>query len=309
MKGESKLKSWGNFCSSLFGEDVCNKMEFIVPNISVRYKDELCFKGLKVPYKDFTKVAINKDTSNIIPLFLYKGNLDDCHVVDFAPLYCVGIGEILLSYSKLDTNILSTFYGYLLNRDFNITEDDLTTYFHRLDFHGLTNPDNLSIAIAYSLRFGSSYFGQSFANRIIRSLFYYYLVSPKDFCKIFFDFMFFYHTFISAFIMDSDDVCFKKVNRDSATIVDADMGIFKNDKVFSKFTYKTPSGSLRSISNGRGLGINALNILILNLVKEFGISNIFELYNDDHIDYCLSDFCEYPSALMEVELINEPNSK
>ena len=25
--------------------------------------------------------------------------------------------------------------------------------------------------------------------------------------------------------------------------------------------------------------------------------------------YCLSDFCEYPSALMEVELINEPNSK
>ena len=25
--------------------------------------------------------------------------------------------------------------------------------------------------------------------------------------------------------------------------------------------------------------------------------------------YCLSDFCEYPSAWMAVELINEPNSK
>lgn len=285
------MHNWGSFCKALYeDEEICNKLEHILPDISIKFKEDLCFKGVKVPYNDFTKVVLDKESKTIIPLFLYKGDTTKCRVVNFAPLYCVGIGEVLLSFSKVETNVLAEFSRTLSSFSIDISEDDIISYLKLLDFHNLSADNEFGLDIAYSLRYGSNNFGQAYANRLIRDLYYYYIMNTKDFCKVFFDFMFFYFTFISNFIMDLSDVSYTKVNIDSMLAEHCDTDLFANDVIFKSFTYKTPNGTTKNISDGRGLGINALNILVLNLIKSFAPSCDLELHKKENIEFCNNKF-------------------
>lgn len=285
------MHNWGSFTKAVYeDEEICNKLEHILPDISVKFKDDLCFKGLKVPYHDFTKVILDKESKTIIPLFLYKGDLTKCRVVNFAPLYCVGIGEVLLSYSKIETNILSEFSRTICHINNNITEDEVVSFLKLLSYKKAGINNEFGLDIAYSLRYGSNNFGQAYANRIIRDFYYYYLTDDKDFCKVFFDFMFFYFTFITNFIMDLSKVSYTKVNIDTLLSEHCDSELFTDDVIFKNFSYKTPSGNTKYISDGRGLGINALNILVLNLVKSFAPSSSLDLHKEENIEYCNNKF-------------------
>ena len=71
-----------------------------IPHLSVKLRDQLCLKGRKIEYRDFTKVIKRGD--RYMPLVCWTGEpKKDDIVLDFAPLYSVGVAEFvtMLSHS------------------------------------------------------------------------------------------------------------------------------------------------------------------------------------------------------------------
>lgn len=256
---------------SFIDDKIRKKLECILPQNKVKFKDNIHINGSVCEYSDFTKVAFKDGV--FYPKFLFKDSFD--YELDILPLLCIGLSEVALheaSRGKSHIDKLEEMIcNYIIDYKFeNSTLDFVIPKFKEFD----TDDMSINKALTMSLRTGYSTFGSERAKVLAQNLYLLGIIKPRDFAKLFFDFSVIYMTTMIGY--------FPSLN----------LGILSKSEISGKldlkhYRYKTPTGFTRYLTNCRGLGIAVLNRFIMTVsVNGYNADKFFV---DDIIEGNLKD--------------------
>lgn len=246
----------------IFGETSYKNLACVLPQTKLNFNsNSLTIDGHCVNYLDFTKMAIKNST--IKPAYLINKYESYDYIVDVLPLLCVGISESLLTLSNKNKNILDRFrYGvlkYLCDDADSIDYNTVLDFMKSVDSHNLRLNSEHSLALAFSLRRGTSAHGQEKANSIANMLYIIGCKNPHLFIEIFFDFAF----------IHLKNICMYFDNDFLNLVVLTNKGLVsKYDTNFKYFNMKTPVNTSKKLTNTRGFAISVLNMFLLYTIQD-----------------------------------------
>ena len=250
-----------------FVEKSLKAIEDLIPRVRVKYRDQLCFSGKKVSYDDFTKFLVNSQTKDIVPLWNFEGDSTGYKTVDFAPMLCIGIVELLDTVSEFDRCSNYKVYNDIME---TFKLDDMCK---TLDFASECKAMNDNPYEPFSCLLSARMVRRSFcwttSQRLLMTLWLTYNLDKKFFTQCVIDLMRFIYQFISGFIYTQDEV--KSMTLEGSSIIkSADIDWEKITKV-GAIQYKHPiSGKVIKLSNSRGLGIYSFALLLEAVYGRFG---------------------------------------
>lgn len=268
-------------------------IEQTVPRVSVKYRDQLCFKGVKVDYDKFTHFVLRD--GKYLPLF-YIGDVKDSDVVfNMYPLICVGMAELLAVSSNANDDVLLSFCDDLTNEGIVPNAKSLLDFTKIIKDSSFKSND-FEFEILCALRSDFTNCSFNTIKRFVSMLSCCYFTNTKLFCEIVLEVMKYAYTVCSIFTTDLSRI-------KSVRCSEHDLERFSLSSVttFSsvrpkRIGYTVPCGkSKHYISNCRGLGIYSFIILLFCVYEKFGeaLSSLcadIKVSNDDTKNFIQKQF-------------------
>lgn len=245
--------------------------ESMVPLFNVRFRDKVKFKGKQIEFGDFTKFV---NTENgWLPVWSVTKDEHKSRVVDFSPLICVGVAEMLHTNSKIVGGTLIDFMN-ILSKDMPLAEFSECMEFAGDCFNASYSDSKYDDFISlFSLRYKGISICMPMVKHIVNEMFILHRLNPSLFCETVFDIMQYSYMFCTQYYMSRDELNLTRFTRTDLGIPMDKVKVFKDsDYDFGAVKYKVPnSEKTRSISDGRGLGIYAFLILMQTVYENFSV--------------------------------------
>lgn len=237
-----------------------------IPRLQVKLREELCLKGRKIAYQDFTKVI--KRENSYTPLVCWSGELkSDDVVMDFAPLFSVGVAEIVTMLSHESDLCDMRFLGWCQELPF--AEDWYSMLEKTSTMLDTTKDIDPLLLVAETLRSGLIDYRFVTVRRIYATMQALHLINPQSYCVALIEVMKLAFSVISIFMCPPEDF-----HGNSGRV--GDIAVYE-DIVQSRLSrcgaieYSVDgSDKLRKISDGRGLGIGAFTMFLMDVFNRFG---------------------------------------
>lgn len=239
----------------------------VVPIIKVKFRDNLCLYGKKLPYEDFTKFVVRD--GKYLPLFYVKDVHKDDLIIDMHPLISIGAIELLALDANLGDLSIRDFCRSVSGENLIDTKDKLKMVENAVSDKGIYENSN-ELLILSAMR--SDYVTCSFTTMGtgINLLTCAYLSDKKLYAKAIMDLVKFSHKYSRVFTGG-------EIGMRSFTTLDVRMlsaglngGIPKSSLNPKRIGYTIPGMSKKHyISSCRGLGIYAFLILAACIWEKF----------------------------------------
>lgn len=243
-------------------------MSKIIPKLKVRLREELSLGGRKISYMDFTKF-VNRD-GHYTPLVCCPKVEETDVVLDFAPLLNVGVAELLSMLSFEGDFVNIKYLGWLTDLEF---AEDWYAMLEQVNkmFSGYGDMINPTLALSESLRSSLIDYRFNMVRRIYSTLQALRLINPKSYCIALMEGMKVSFSAISMFMNPKVAFCHDSRRRYPTAQFVWESRSAEVHSRFGAIKY-TPEGSdrERKISDGRGLGISALCLFILDIYNRYG---------------------------------------
>lgn len=265
MKGVVSVEDVFTFAKGFYEEGNL-RMDKLVPRLQVKLREELCLKGRKIPYDDFSKFV--KRGSSYTPLVCCSSTEKDDIVLDLSPVISVGIAELLTMVSYEDDVVDLKYIGWLNELEF------ASDWYSMLETAGklfdVTADINSHLALTETLRSGLIDFRFPTVRRIYASLQALKTINPKSYCVAVIEAMRVCYAAITLFM--NKDAVFKhnRVGYISHAQYTWEGRIKTYLSRFGAVEY-TPEGQTRTrrITDGRGVGIGLFGMFMFDLFNKF----------------------------------------
>lgn len=244
------------------------EMSRFVPELHEKFRDQLCLKGRKIAYDDFTKFV--KRGSSYSPLVCWNGEIGEKdRVIDLAPLINVGLAEYVTMMSHSHDHVDMSFLGWLQEMEF------VQDWYSMLERAGemidlKVGECDISFSIAECLRTSLIDYRFTTVRRIYATLQALKWMNPKSYCFAVIEGLRLAFSIASVFMCPE-----LSLNSPPELAHPAKMAYEQIVKTrlsrFGAVEY-TVEGTdrVRRITDGRGLGISTATLFLIDLFKRFG---------------------------------------
>lgn len=250
-------------------KDVGVDLEQTMLRVPVKFRDKLCFKGMKVDYDKLTYFVVRD--GKYLPLFTVNDVKDTDLVLNLYPLICVGLSEILFTASNTgDETGLHFLEELISNEDVLKGESDLIHFANMVVQSNLKENEH-EFEVLCALR--SDYTPCSFhtTRQLVATMACCYFTNPKLFCEALLESMKFAYSTCTLYTTDCSEIANLCVGDGDCTKFDICEMVTKSSLRPKRIGYKIPRGTSKHyISNCRGLGIYAYLILFFEIYDKFG---------------------------------------
>lgn len=256
------------------------KLDSAMPLIKLKFRDKISYGGSYIEYDDFFKFKVTEE--GVAPVWslgkdvkcLSKG-------IDYAPLICVGLAELLHYYTGCYDNVLQSFLAYSgVDSSFNPSDTEIA-YFYTTAVLSVERTDG-EVDDFLSLFSLKSYLYDTYTDakrRVVNFLFGLYKLNMPVFCNLVVDTLRVVYPIAPVFYLDYESDEFSSYFNLGASVTmkiktKSILSYSKPNKIFFNFgkvDYKYPvSGASHSISDGRGIGLYATLIMMRELFRLYG---------------------------------------
>lgn len=247
-------------------EDGGMAWERFLPKIRIKLRDELCLPGRKVQYDDFSKFV--KRGSSYTPLVCTQLKKDDI-VIDFAPLLSIGVAEVVAMLSHEDDYVDLHFLGWLQELEF---ADNWYSMLGTMgDMFDKSVDTSEELAFAESLRTSLIDYRWPVVKRMYATMQAIKIINPKSYCIAVIEGLKLAFSVASLWMAPKakylDEDRRQKMNESRFR-----WGQLTKERLgrFGALEYTIEGTSRkRKISDGRGLGISALCLFLIDFFNKF----------------------------------------
>lgn len=244
--------------------DMCK----FIPELHEKFRDKLCLKGRKIEYENFTKFV--KRGSSYLPLVCWNGAIEPTDkVIDFAPLLNAGLAEYITMLSHSHDFVDMRFLGWLQDLEF------ASDWYSMLERAGemvdmKVGECDISFSISECLRTSLIDYRFNTVRRIYSTLQALWWMNPKSYCFALIEGMRLSFSLISVFMQP--ELTLSKPEELSHPEKMAYEHIVKSRlSRFGAVEYNVEgTDRIRRITDGRGLGISALTLFLIDLFSRYG---------------------------------------
>lgn len=249
-------------------------MDSFIPKLPVKYRDQLCFKGRKIDYEDFAKFV--KRDGVYTPLVCLVGEPTGAdQVLDFSSLLAVGLAEVVTMISH-GTNLANCEFANWVN-ELEFSEDwyDMLDRGSAIFRYDISDPSASYLALAETLRSSLIDYRFPIIKRIYADLMALRWHCPKSFCAAVIEGIKLAFSVSSVFMTPHLSFESMAASSGSAEAIMYEQVLQTSLCRWGCVEY-TPDGSdkPRRISDGRGLGLSALCLFLIDIFNRFGDSRL-----------------------------------
>lgn len=260
-----------NFANNFYEEGGLDPKK-LIPEFRIKLREELCFKGRKIPYADFTKCVKRDNTYTPLVCLPASSVKEDDIVLDLHPLLSAGVAEMLALLSHQEDFTDMQWLEWCAELEF---AKDWFTMLDQIDesFRADESVDTVSPTLALSETLRTSIVDYRFVTirRIYAQLNALHAVNPKSYCIALIEAMKVAYSGISLFMNPIAVFCHDS-RREISSLQQRWENLTKERlSRFGAIEYNVNnSGRIRRISDGRGLSISMLGMFLYDFFNKFG---------------------------------------